>query len=145
MRAMIEAAIPRRLRLRTQAIALRLRLGAWLRRRSLPDLLRALSAGPRAAEPVPLVQVEEALRASEALLSRLHVLPDTCLYRSLTRYAVLSRAGHPARFVMGIKRPSGAEITGHAWVEIGGVPAFEEIEPELVVTFSYPSGLASEP
>src|SRR5262249_45493096 len=75
MRAMIEA------------IALRLRLGAWVRRRSLPDLLRALTAPPRAAAPVPLPAVEEALRTSEALLSRLRVLPDTCLYRSLARYA----------------------------------------------------------
>jgi len=131
MRAMIEA------------IALRLRLGGWVRERSLPDLLRALTRAPRAASPVPLVEVEAALRTSEALLARVRVLPDTCLYRSLARYAVLRRAGHPARFVMGIKRPSGGDITGHAWVEIGGAPAFEEIEPDLCVTFSYPEDRAS--
>src|SRR5689334_10430531 len=109
MRAMLKAALERRMGLRTQAIALRLGLGAWLRRRSLPDVLRALTEGPAAAEPVPLPLVEEALRASEALLSRLRVLPDTCLYRSLARYAVLRRAGHAARFVMGIKPPAQGE------------------------------------
>src|SRR4051794_24320859 len=101
MRPMPQASLPRRLRLGTQAVALRLRLGSWLRRSSLPDLPLALAAHPRAGEPIPLCQVEEALRASEALLERLRVLPDTCLYRSLARYAVLRRAGHAARFVMG--------------------------------------------
>lgn len=131
--------------LRTQAIALRLRLGAWVRRRSLPDLLRGLTPTRGRGAPVPLPQVEDALRESEALLSRLRVLPDTCLYRSLARYAVLRRAGHAARFVMGIKPPrtmGRGEIEGHAWVELDGAPAFEDIEPELVVTFSYPEGRA---
>lgn len=138
MRSMTEASLPRRLRLGTQAVALRLRLGSWLRRRSLPDLLRALTVDAPAGEPIPLCQVEEALGASEALLARIRLLPDTCLYRALARYAVLRRAGHPARFVMGIKPPASGEITGHAWVELDGAPAFEEAPADLVVTFSYP-------
>src|SRR5262249_11993150 len=117
--------VKRNMRALIEAIALRLRLGRWVERRSLPDLLRALTAAPRAAAPVPVPEVEEPLRPSEPLFTRLRVLPDTCLYRSLARYAVLRRAGHPARFVMGIRRPSKGEITGHAWVEIGGAPAFE--------------------
>ncbi|MFT3914553.1 MAG: lasso peptide biosynthesis B2 protein [Anaeromyxobacteraceae bacterium] len=143
MLALIEAAIPQGIRLRTEAIALRLRLGAWVRKRSLPDVLRALSKHDRAADPVPLPLVEEAIGASEAIVARLRVLPDTCLYQSLARYAVLRRAGHPARFVMGIKPPADGEITGHAWVELDNSPAFEEIEPDLIVTFSYPEGRVS--
>ena len=40
-----------------------------------------------------------ALDDAQALLSRLRlvrVVPDTCLYRSLARYSILRRAGHPA-------------------------------------------------
>ena len=77
---------------------------------------------------------------AQALLSRLRlvrVVPDTCLYRSLARYSILRRAGHPARFVMGL-RPSAPEILGHAWVELDGIPVGEAVDPELVVTFAYP-------
>jgi hypothetical protein len=139
---MIKASLRRRVRLSTQAIALRLRLWALLRRRSLPDLLRSLTPAipdDRALQkPTPLPLVEETLRDVEALFERLKVAPDTCLYRSLARYAVLRSAGYPARFVMGVKPPATTEITGHAWVELHGAPAFEAVDPGLVITFTYP-------
>lgn len=145
---MIEASLRRRVRLSTQAIALRFRLRALLRRRSLPDLLRSLTpeltADRAPQEPTPLPVVEEALRDVEALFERLKVAPDTCLYRSLARYAVLRSAGYPARFVMGVKPPATIEITGHAWVELHGAPAFEAVDPGLVITFTYPDRARAE-
>ena len=135
---MFEPSLSCRVRLTARAFALRLRLSALLRRRSLIDLLCALTPprAPRAVAPLPLV--EQALSDVEALCERLRVVPDTCLYRGLARYAVLRDAGYPARFVMGLRPPARAEIEGHAWVELHGAPAFEAADPSLVVTFAYP-------
>jgi hypothetical protein len=123
--------------LAVEAIGLRVALDRLLRRRPLPEVLRAITPRDRFAVPAPLDEVERALAASERWAVRLRFVPNTCLYRAMARYAVLRRAGHPARFVMGL-RPGDAEINGHAWVELGGAPAFEALEERLAVTFSYP-------
>ena len=124
-----------------RAVATRLRLASMLRDSSLPDLLRALSPDddgkPRDVVPVEVVQ--EALSTSQRIVGRFKGVPDTCLYRSLARYALLRRAGHPVRFVMALERGS-SKIEGHAWVELDGKPLGEEIEEKLAVTFSYPPG-----
>jgi hypothetical protein len=141
---MIEPSLPLRVglsvraRLSARAITLRLQLAPLLRRRSLPDLLSSLTPDRAMKAPAPLPLVEQALRDVEALFERLRVVPDTCLYRGLARYAVLRGAGHPACFVMGVKPPATLEIAGHAWVELHGAPAFEAVDPSLVVTFAYP-------
>jgi Transglutaminase-like superfamily len=121
--------------LAARAVATRLRLASLVRGSSLPDLLRALA--PDRVEAAPLAVVEHALAASQQIVARLRVVPDTCLYRSLARYALLRRAGHPARFMMGLD-PRAADIVGHAWVELDGAPFGEEVEPALAVTFAYP-------
>lgn len=125
-------------RLRLTGRALAARLGAWVlvSQRPLPEVLGALT--PRAERRAPRALAEEAAAASERIATRLRLLPDTCLYRALARYAVLRRAGHPARFVMGL-RPAAPEIVGHAWVELDGAPVGETIEPDLKVTFSFPA------
>jgi hypothetical protein len=124
------------LRIGARAIATRLRLGALVRRRSLPDLL--LSLTPRAPRaPLPLPRVERAIAAAERVVERLRVVPDTCLYRSLARYQALRRAGHPARFLLAID-PGADDIEGHAWVELDGQPVGETLDPGLTVTFAYP-------
>ena len=55
------------------------------------------------------------------------------------RFAVLSRAGVPVRFVMGVRRDDdGSELTGHAWLEYRGTPLGETVDPRFRVTFAYP-------
>lgn len=44
-----------------------------------------------------------------------------CLPRALTLFSLLTRHGYPAEFVSGVRR-NGADLTGHAWVEMGGMP-----------------------
>jgi hypothetical protein len=124
-----------------RAVATRLRLASMMRRSSLPELLRAL--GPETSGAVvtqPLDVVEGALSTSQRIVGRLRGVPDTCLYRSLARYAILRRAGHPVRFVMALD-PKKAE--GHAWLELDGAPLGEEIDPNLTVTFIYPESASS--
>jgi len=124
-----------------RALATRLRLRARVRDASLPELLRELT--PETVEPKSLALVEDALSTCQSIVARLGVVPDTCLYRSLGRYAALRRAGHPVRFVMALDPKNKGEIVGHAWLELDGVPLGEVVEPGLAVTFSYPSTGAS--
>ena len=63
-------------------------------------------------------------------------VPDTCLYRAMVRWSAFRRAGVGATFVLGVRRS--APETGHAWVEVGGVPVDETADPGLVTTFSFP-------
>ncbi|MFS8069582.1 MAG: lasso peptide biosynthesis B2 protein [Byssovorax sp.] len=128
--------IPHRVRLGALTLSLRFRLDRMLRRHSLPGLLGALTP-ERSLPRVPLPTVEDALLAAEKVVERLRVVPDTCLYRSLARYAVLRSAGHPARFVMGLS-PRAPEITGHAWVELDGAPMGETVDDDMVITYAYP-------
>jgi len=135
-----------RVTLGARAVAARIEAAALLDRRPLPAVLVALTPGhaslpPAASRAVPLDVAEAVIAASERLFERLRLLPDTCLYRALARYAVLRRAGHPARFVMGLD-PKAADIVGHAWVELDGEPVGEAVEPGLTVTFSYPASLS---
>lgn len=118
-----------------RAVATRLRLVSLMRGSSLPELLRALA--PNRVEPAPIEVVERALSASQRFVELLRVVPNTCLYRALTRYAMLRRAGHPVRFMMALD-PEAADVVGHAWVELDGQPLGEEIEPRFAVTYSYP-------
>ena len=39
--------------------------------------------------------------------------------------------------------PREAGVLGHAWVELDGKPLGEEVNPHLVVTFSYPQSTAA--
>jgi hypothetical protein len=126
-----------RVTLGVRALAVRLRAPALLDRSALPAALSALTPSG-ASRAVPRDVAEQAIEASERLCARLFLVPNTCLYRSLARYAVLRRAGHPARFVLGLD-PEAGEILGHAWVELDGEPVGETIEPGLAVTFAYPS------
>jgi hypothetical protein len=128
--------IPHRVRLGALTLSLRLRLDRMLKRHSLPALLGALTPQSTSAR-VPLPTVEDALLGAERVIEHLRVVPDTCLYRALGRYAVLRRAGHPARFVMGLS-PRAPEITGHAWVELDGAPLGETLDDDLVITYAYP-------
>ncbi|MDC3957517.1 lasso peptide biosynthesis B2 protein [Polyangium jinanense] len=133
--------LPRHLRLSATAVALRLSLPLRVAQSSLPALLDALSRGT--IEPAPLDAIDEALARADAITHRLPFVPDTCLYRSLARFSLLRRAGHAARFVMGLSRPG--EIEGHAWVELDGTPYGEELSPDLIVTYAYPCLNPKEP
>jgi len=83
----------------------------------------------------------------DALLSPVEKLADatplvrrTCMYRSLSRYGVLRRAGRDVRFVMGVRRREDdrTDIDAHAWLEVDGI-ANDARAPDFVVTMRYPA------
>ena len=131
----MDRASAQRLDLAARAVLARLAAVALLDRRPLPAVLARLT--PRGSRAAPRELAEETIASVERAVERLRVLPDTCLYRALARYAVLRRAGHAARFVMGLD-PTRPDIEGHAWVELDGEPVGETLEPGLTITFAYP-------
>jgi hypothetical protein len=84
-----------------------------------------------------MAALERACERAEALTRRVPLLPDTCLYRCLGRYAVFRRYGFEPVFVMGIS-PQGMDQDGHAWLELEGQPYQEQRAAEFVVSFRYP-------
>lgn len=72
----------------------------------------------------------------ERIARRARIGPDTCLYRALSRYALLQRSGHAPRFVMGVDEHDPAD--GHAWVELEGVPFLEPSLPRHQKTLEHP-------
>lgn len=106
--------------LRSRVRALRCALALLLLRRRLPGALDALAAGgaPRAAD-----------RAErDRVLASLSRLPTTCLWRALAGYAALRACGEPVQFVLGV-RTSGGDVVAHAWLELGGRPLAQAVDP----------------
>lgn len=133
------------------ALDLRIRLQREVPLVPLPKILESLT--PALLPPVFLTpfQVGQVVRIAEALCRRTPFLPDTCLYRALTRYSLLRRAGYPAKFVMGMNPRPRENMTAHAWVELNGVPYRETLDVAMVVNYVYPvdrsglEGVASSP
>lgn len=122
-----------------RALELRIRLLRRIPSVPLPRILQELT--PTHLPPIVLTASEiwRVVRIVEAFYRRTRFLPDTCLYRALTRYALLRRSGHPAKFVMGMDPRVREDLTAHAWVELDGAPYQEALDPRLVVTYVYPN------
>jgi hypothetical protein len=122
-------------------LLLRRRLPRMLEREPLDILLGRLESWRptwRRHPPLARDRVEASITVSEAFVLRLG-FANTCLYRSMARYAVLRSQGVPALFRMGVHPPP--DETGHAWVEDEDGPYREEIEEgQYVITFSHPEG-----
>jgi len=107
-------------------------------RMPLDVLLRRIAAkSPLEASRRAAAQLAPVVVRCEALSSRSRLLPDTCLYRALARFALLRSRGADATFVLAL--PSGGRGDGHAWVEVDGAPWLEDEDlSSMHVTFCYP-------
>lgn len=126
-----------------RAFELRIRLARRIPAEALPRILEDLTPTHLPSVKTPLSEVWRVLRLVEALCRRMRVVPDTCLYRALTRYALLRRSGHAATFVMGMDPRAREGLTAHAWVELDGAPYQEALDARMVVTYVYPGERAS--
>jgi hypothetical protein len=138
MRAMSVASIYTGATLLAQALELRIRLARRVPNVPLPQILTELTPAnlpPVSRSPSDVWRV---LRLVEALCRRMRVVPDSCLYRALTRYALLRRSGYAAKFVMGMDPRPREDLTAHAWVELDGSPYQEALDARMVVTYVYP-------
>jgi hypothetical protein len=120
--------------------------------RNLPAALR----GPLPEALQKLTPMREPAINVEADAERIRDLADVvalldrrsplglCLRRSLVRYHFLRREGLPVVLQFGAKFVGGKpdrEVTGHAWLTLGGNPYLEADENwrGFVVMFSYPN------
>lgn len=125
---------------------LRLRLPRMMARQPLDMLLDRLGSWrPRDEDAVRERRVlDESIEVTEAVITRLRLAPDTCLYRSMARYALLRGHGVAARFFMGVTPPPDSSA-GHAWVEDEAGPYREGgLDGGYVVTFRHPRAAEGE-
>ena len=140
---MNRAALSVQTALAARALELRIRLRFRVPSTPLPQILAELTPRPLPPVQMPGPEMWKVLRIVEALCRRSRMLPDTCLYRALTRYALLRRFGHPAKFVMGMDPRARDDLTAHAWVELDGKPYQEVLDARMVVTYVYPDELSA--
>lgn len=124
-----------------ELVSVRMALRRRLAREPLDELLSSLSSKrPWHLRPTDGT-IWRVIRSVEPALGRLPGVPNSCLYRSLARYALLHRAGRFPHFVAALP-PTGPSDFGHAWVELDGHPydpADAEDATRMVVTFRYPA------
>lgn len=123
----------------TRVFLLRLSLPVLLRLWSLDRLVMRLA---RRRSPAPLAEVSAALTTAERWVSASRVVPDTCLYRALARFALFARHGHAAAFVVAVVNAD--PETAHAWVELDGAPWGEELDRAYTVIIRWPPQGSSE-
>jgi hypothetical protein len=125
------------LRSSVELLLLRVRLPRMFEREPLDALLARLEAW-RPSARTTRAKLDASIKTTEALLARLRLVPDTCLYRSMARYALLRGHGVEVLFCIGVSASAdGAD--GHAWIEDEDGPYGEEIEDgRYVVTYSHP-------
>lgn len=110
----------RRLTATARYLALRARIARRYEASPLDDLLGSLD---RAGPALDLRDSTFAIQNGERIARHAGIGPDTCLFRALARYALLRRAGHQPRFVMGVDASDPG--IGHAWIELDGAPYLE--------------------
>lgn len=117
----------------------------WLDGRRLKTMLAPPPPGIARPEvdPITRLRAADSARVARSVLARLARLPgspwrNTCLFRAIATYIVLSRFHLPARLRIGVRRDSGAggpSIVAHAWIEcvdpaleVGRQPGLEPLE-----------------
>jgi hypothetical protein len=107
-----------------------------LPRYPLPKVLELLTPSRSGLQLEP-AELALAVRVSESLCARLR-LPNTCLYRALSRWVLLRSLGRRAQFVVALDSELGGD-QAHAWVEDEGKAFLENVHPRHVVMYRHPS------
>lgn len=104
-----------RLALRAEAHAVAVLIRLALRLLPLPRIAALLARLPRTRRDASASDC-----VSAAAVAARNAAHPTCLYVSLTAFALLARRAYAPRFVIGAAHDP--EFDAHAWVTIGGVP-----------------------
>ncbi len=112
-----------------------------LRRTALVALMPRLLSRHHVVDLLEMLEFEPAGTGADArrVVDGLRRRRTTCLYRSLAGYASLRAAGEPVRLVIGVRVESG-DVVAHAWIERGGEPLGEPVDPRdrFAVAFTHP-------
>src|SRR5215207_962341 len=125
------------------------RMSAWvaaltllLKLMPLPRAM-ALVAPRRARRSLPpdaaLVQARLARLLDSVLAADFWVFTPTCWKRAPVLHRYLALSGIDTRVLFGVSREGADALSGHAWLEAGGVPILEKTPPDYKVTYSFPA------
>jgi hypothetical protein len=79
-------------------------------------------------------------RVSRVAVFRLPIFPRQCLREALALYHVLSHAGQPVQFCVGVRKAGGGLIA-HSWVTLHGQPILPaDRNNSFRVVYAYPDG-----
>jgi Transglutaminase-like superfamily len=107
------------------------RVGAWLcvlplrwRAYGLTSVLERIGPAGR-PRPESSSEIDSTIRVVRRVaalrLFRLPIFPRTCLREALALYHVLSHAGQPVEFCVGVRKCEG-DLLAHSWVSLHGTP-----------------------
>ena len=107
---------------------------------SLPRALQAVStkvrrrSSPTETTPTELAHALDLLLGTDLLMFR-----QSCWKRAVVLHRYLALNGIESRINFGLRKESGGQATGHAWLECQGKPILEAAWPAYTVTFGFPS------
>jgi Transglutaminase-like superfamily len=85
-------------------------------------------------------------RTLDQLLSvDLLMLKPICWKRAAILHRYLSVNGIASRILFGVRSDADGKVSGHAWLESGGLPVLESQPIDYVVTYSFPSAEVCTP
>jgi len=108
----------------------------------LPKALQIVAGGSRKVTTAPAdsVQQRRFAQAIDLLLSaNLWIFKPICWKRAAILHRYLARNGMRTQIIFGIRNDKTGKVSGHAWLELGGVPILEKTPPDYVATYSFPS------
>lgn len=108
--------------------------------RPLPRALRIVAGGEpaRATQFDPAVANQLARALDQVLSVDMFVFKPICWKRATILRRYLSLRGITSRILFGVRNERGT-VSGHAWLESGGIPILESQPVDYVVTYSFPS------
>ena len=130
------------------AALLALRMSAWVAALSLlvkfvplPRALAVVAPGRlgHAAGDADKTQAAVARLLDSVLAADFWVFTPTCWKRAPVLHRYLALSGIDTRVLFGVRREGSDALSGHAWLEAGGVPILEKTPPDYRVTYSFPA------
>lgn len=114
---------------------------------SLPRALALVAGGERKQTEVADAAVQERLaRAIDQLLSAdVFLFKPICWKRAAILHRYLSRNGITTRIIFGVRNDANGTVAGHAWLEAEAGPILENVSPQYVVTYRFPSNEQFDP
>jgi hypothetical protein len=115
-------------------------LSASVRLTSLPRALELVSTPVRLGKSVNEIMPAQLAHAIDLLLrTDLLLFRKSCWKRAVILHRYLALNGIESRINFGVRKDPDGRVAGHAWLERHGESLLEVIEPEYVVTFSFPA------
>jgi len=107
----------------------------------LPKALQIVAGASRQVAAAPdSVQQKRLAQAIDLLLSaNIWIFKPICWKRAAILHRYLARDGLRTRIIFGIRNDKTGKVSGHAWLELGGVPILEKTPPDYVATYTFPS------